>query len=149
MSASTAPVSAVLNLNHLHCLKLGAQVGAISPVGTPTPGSPSSTPPPLCIRELPSSTTQVTGPPTLHPLSSSLNNNYQPLDNYEQLSAVPDGFAPSSAGPFPRPPDPGACQPPALCPVQAVCQPRPVPPTHAPSRLRPSLPHIFRVGAPQ
>merc|ERR1719361_2262355 len=32
-------------------------LGGSSPAGTPTPGSPSSTPPPLCLRELPSSTT--------------------------------------------------------------------------------------------
>ena len=54
------PLYQLYYLKHLHCLKHTSQVGNSSPVGTPTPGSPSSTPPPLCIRELPSSTTQVT-----------------------------------------------------------------------------------------
>ena len=33
--------------------------GGTTPVGTPTPGSPSATPPPICIREQPTSTTNV------------------------------------------------------------------------------------------
>lgn len=35
------------------------EIGGNTPVGTPTPGSPSATPPPMCLREQPSSTTNL------------------------------------------------------------------------------------------
>ena len=75
------------------------EVGGLSPAGTPTPGSPSSTPPPLCLRELPSSTTTLPSPLDHRDLSTS-----RPLDHRDLSSSRPldhrdcrDGSAPRIA----------------------------------------------------
>ena len=75
------------------------EVGGGSPAGTPTPGSPSSTPPPLCLRELPSSTTTLPSPLDHRDLSTS-----RPLDHRDLSSSRPldhrdcrDGSAPRIA----------------------------------------------------
>jgi len=62
------------------------EVGGGSVAGTPTPGSPSSTPPPLCLRELPSSTTTLPPSPLDHrDLSTSRPLDHRDLSNSRPL----------------------------------------------------------------
>jgi hypothetical protein len=67
------------------------EVGGGSIAGTPTPGSPSSTPPPLCLRELPSSTTTLPSPLDGRDLSNS-----RPLDHRDCRDGNASRIAPSS-----------------------------------------------------
>jgi len=71
------------------------EVGGGSPAGTPTPGSPSSTPPPLCLRELPSSTTILSSPVDHRDLSTSSRQ----LDHRDRDHRVLDCTAPRITAP--------------------------------------------------
>ena len=71
------------------------EVGRNTPVGTPTPGSPSATPPPLCIREQPSSTTNVSHIEIDQLLTILTLYDFQ-LDLQSQLSKIPVGLIPTS-----------------------------------------------------
>ena len=75
------------------------EVGGLSPAGTPTPGSPSSTPPPLCLRELPSSTTTLPSPLDHRDLSTSRTLDHRDLSSSRPLDHrdCRDGSAPRIA----------------------------------------------------
>ena len=68
--------------------------GGATPGGTPTPGSPSATPPPLCIQEQPSSTTHVS---IQHILTFFLYFllSFQ-LELHGELSKIPTSLTPRS-----------------------------------------------------
>merc|ERR1719320_1587425 len=65
--------------------------GGATPGGTPTPGSPSATPPPLCIQEQPSSTTQL----ELHGELSKIPTSLTPRSIFKKTASQAQSLPPT------------------------------------------------------
>jgi len=74
-------------------------IGGTTPIGTPTPGSPSATPPPICIREQPSSTTNL----DLHGHLSMNPAGLTPTSVFKQTLSHAHSLPPMSLGEYDLP----------------------------------------------